>query len=146
MSPVIRISPMNLRVVRKRIGLTAQTAGCFRCEAHSPQSLPFIFVCLLLSSLFLHFSQFSPQRPLKAHLWAVIFLSDTVLSLTFLKENHSKAAQKQDFFNIQIKIHMLQFLSTLQTNHWSIINYKFQSLRQQSFVITLCRDITWVRN
>ena len=106
----------GLRVVRKRIGLTAQTAGCLRCEVHSLQSLPFIFVCLLLSSLFLYFSQFSPQRTFQAHLFPVIFLSDTVLSFTFSKEIHSKAAPKQHIFNIQIKTHLLRLLLALQTN------------------------------
>ena len=91
---------MSLRVARKRIDLTAQTAGCIRCEVHAPQSLPFMFVCLLLSLLFLYFFQISPQRTFQAHLSAAIFLSDTVLSFTFLTENHSKAAPKQDLFNI----------------------------------------------
>ena len=100
MSPVVRISPMSLGVARKRVDLTAQTAGCLRCEVHAPQSVPFMFVCLLLSLLVLYLSQISPQRAFQAHLSAVIFLSDTVLSFTFLTENHLKAAPKQDLFNI----------------------------------------------
>ena len=41
------ISPMSSRVVRKRTGLTAQAAGCLRCEVYSPGSVPFKFVCFV---------------------------------------------------------------------------------------------------
>ena len=47
----------------------------------------------------------------------VIFLADTVLSFTLLKEVHAKAAPAQDLFNIQITIHLSRFLSALQTSH-----------------------------
>ena len=45
---------VTLRVVRKRIGLTAQTTDCLRCD-DSPRSVPFRFICLLLSLLFVIF-------------------------------------------------------------------------------------------
>ena len=88
MTPVIRISPKSLRVVRKRIGLTPQTRWLSNIEVHTPRLL------------FVYFSQLSPPRTFQAHFSVDIFLSDTVVSFTVLKEIHSRAAQKQDLFNI----------------------------------------------
>ena len=124
-------------MVRKRISLTAQTAGCLPLKCtHLSQFRSCLFVCRCRYCFFFVF-QFSPQRTFQAHLSAVIFLSDTVLSFTFQKEIHSKAVSKQDLFIIQIKIHLSWFLFIDKS---PIINCKFQSLRRQSYVITLCRD------
>ena len=56
---------MTLRVVCKRIGLTAQTTPCLRCD-DLPRSVAFKFILLLLSLLFVYFSQTSPQRTFEA--------------------------------------------------------------------------------
>ena len=117
MPPVIKISPNELKSGAQAHWLNGSNRWLSTIEVHSPRSVPFMFVCLLLSLLFLYFCQFSPQRTFQAHFSVVIFLSDTVLSFTLLKEFHSKAAPKQDLFNIQITIHLSRFLSALQTSH-----------------------------
>ena len=117
MLPVIKISPNELKSGVQAHWLNVSNRWLSTIEVHSPRSVPFMFVCLLLSLLFLYFSQFSPQRTFQAHFSVVIFLSDTVLSFTLLKEFHSKAAPKQDLFIIQITIHLSRFLSALLTSH-----------------------------
>ena len=110
MSPVIRISPTCLRVVRKRIGLTAQTAGCLPLKSpHTSGGY-----CLFCFFIFLNFLR---QEHSKHTFSWLFFYQIQSCPLQFLKEIHSRAAQKQDLFNIQIKIHLSQFISALQTNH-----------------------------
>ena len=135
MSPVIKILPNELKSGAEAHWLNGSNRWLSTIEVHSPRSVPFMFVCLLLSLLFLYFSQFSPQRTFQAHFSVVIFLSDTVLSFTLLKEFHSKAAPKQDLFNIQITIHLSRFLSALQTSH-SV--YKLQISITTPMIVCYC--------
>ena len=131
MSPVIRISPTSLRVVRKPIGLAAQTAGCLPLKRTHPSGY-----CLF------YFSQLSLPRTFQAHFFVVIFLSDTVLSFT---ENSFKGCSKTRFISYSNQNTFVTVDFSLADKS-PIINCKFQSLRRQSCVITSCRDTTWVRN
>ena len=143
MSLVIRISPMSSRVVLKRTGLTAQAAGCLRCKVYSLGSVPFKFVCLFVVVVIvcLFFSNFSAKN-ISSRLIRGILLSQTILSVTVLKEI-------QWLLN---KVYFIPKSNTFVTASFSLadmsfsINCKFQSLRQQSRVVSLCRDSTWVRN
>ena len=67
-----------------------------------------------------------------------------ITSIVRLKRN-SKAAPKEGLFYIQVKY----ICHGVSHSGWQVIrciNRKFQSLLQWSCVITLSRDMTWVRN
>ena len=144
MSPVIRISAMSLRVVRKRIGLTAQTAGCLALKCtHLGQFRSCLFLCCSRYCFFIFF-HISPQRTFQPLIHGyfsirygpVLYVSNT---------NSFKGCTKTRFIYYSNQ-------NTFVTVSFSLagksptINCKYQSLRRQSCVVTLCRDTTWVRN
>ena len=133
MSPVIRISPTSLRVVRKRIGLTAQTAGCLPLKCTHPGFI----VCLF-------FSTFSAKN-IPSTLFRGYFSIRYSPVLYSFKRNSFKGCSKTRFIYYSNQNTFVTVYFSLADKS-PIINCKFQSLRRQSCVITLCRDTTWVRN
>ena len=121
----------SLRVVHKRISLTAQTAGCLPLKC-TPRLL------------FVYFSQLSPPRTFQAHFSVVIFYLISPVLYSF-QRNSFKGCSKTRFIYYSNQNTFVTVSFSLGDKS-PIINCKFQSLRRQSCVISLCRDTTWVRN
>ena len=131
MSPVIRISPTSLRLVRKRISLTAQTAGCLplKCTHLSQFRSCCLFVGVVIVSLF--FSIFSAKN-IPSTLIRGYFSIRYGPVLYVSKRNSFKGCSKTRFI-YYLNQNTFVMVSFSLADKSPIIDYKLQSLRRQSY-------------
>ena len=109
-------------MVRKRISLTAQTAGCLPLKCtHLSQFRSCLFVCRCRYCFFFVF-QFSPQRTFQAHLSRLFFYPIRSCPLRFKKKFIQRLLQNKIYLLFKSKYICHGFFQPFR----QITNYKLQ--------------------